>query len=43
MDFVTLISLVFSLIALVLAFVLEGGILGALLEPTEERKTDVLR
>lgn len=34
MDFVTLISLVFSLIALVLAFVLEGGILGALLEPT---------
>ncbi|WP_455715970.1 flagellar motor protein [Anaerosporobacter sp.] len=34
MDIVTVISLIFSFIALVVAFVLEGGVLGALLEPT---------
>lgn len=34
MDFVTLSSLIFSFIALVVAFVLEGGVLRALLEPT---------
>ncbi|HAB61868.1 MAG TPA: flagellar motor protein [Lachnospiraceae bacterium] len=34
MDFVTLISLILSFVALILAFVLDGGVLHALLEPT---------
>lgn len=34
MDLVTLLSLIFSFIALILAFVLDGGVLSALLEPT---------
>lgn len=34
MDIVTLLSLIFSFIALILAFVLDGGVLSALLEPT---------
>lgn len=34
MDIVTLISLIFSFAALVAAFVLDGGVVGALLEPT---------
>jgi chemotaxis protein MotA len=34
MDIVTLISLIFSFVALLAAFVLEGGVLGALLQPT---------
>ena len=34
MDIVTLLSLIFSIIALILAFVLDGGVLSALLEPT---------
>lgn len=34
MDIVTLISLIFSFFALVLAFVLEGGLVQALLQPT---------
>jgi len=34
MDIVALISLIFSFVALIGAFVLEGGVLGALLEPT---------
>ena len=34
MDIVTLLSLILSFVALILAFVLDGGVLHALLEPT---------
>ncbi len=34
MDIVTLFSMVFTLIALIVAFVLEGGVVGSLLQPT---------